>query len=143
LADLKEGNQIPRHVNIIRNIFNIEIFHKEDLQQNDCIGWITVMEKAEEHLRTILKEENISINRRKIIATKVLNGFKYLTSIGLNHYDFKMENILLLNGVPKVIDYGLVFDKTGKESFREMAYVRRGSKFKHQSALCRCHESKS
>ena len=98
------------------------------------------MEKAEkEHLRTVLKGENISIDDRKDIATKVLDGFKYLTSIGINHYDFKMENILLMNGIPKVIDYGLIYDITGRESYREMAYVRRGSKFKHQCALCRCH----
>ena len=49
---------MPKHKNIIKNFVNIELFHKNDLKQEDCIGWITIMEKAEEDLRTVLKEEN-------------------------------------------------------------------------------------
>ena len=130
-------NQIPRHDNIIKNFVNIELFHKEDVKQEDCIGWITIMEKGEEELRQILRNENIGIEDRKKIAEGINNGFRYLDQIGINHYDQKLKNILLLNGVPKIIDFGLVNEETGRRGYREMGYTRRGSKFRHNVALCK------
>ena len=66
---------MPKHKNIIKNFVNIELFHKKDLKKEDCIGWITIMEKAGENLRTILKEEKIGIQKRKKIAEEILDGF--------------------------------------------------------------------
>ena len=63
-ADNEESgnqNQIPKHENVIKNFVNVELFHKKDKNQEDCLGWITIMEKAGEDLRTILKEEKIGI----------------------------------------------------------------------------------
>ena len=135
----KSGNQsrIPRHENVIKNFVNVEIFHKSDKNQEDCLGWITIMEKAGEDLRTILKGEKIGIDERKKIAEGILNGFNYLAKIGINHYDQKLDNILMLNGIPKIIDFGLVYEKTGRIGYREMGYSRKGSKFRNQSALCK------
>ena len=116
---------------------NVEIFHKNDKNQEDCLGWITIMEKAGEDLRKILKEEKIGIEERKKIAEGILNGFIYLGKIGISHYDRKLENILMLNGIPKIIDFGLVYEKTGRNGYREMGYARRGSKFRNPSALCK------
>ena len=76
---------MPKHKNIIKNFVNIELFHKKDLKKEDCIGWITIMEKAEEDLRTILKEEKIGIEKRKKIAGGILDGFVYFQNIGINH----------------------------------------------------------
>jgi serine/threonine protein kinase len=95
------------------------------------------MEKAGKDLRIILKEEKIGIEERKKIAIGILNGFNYLNRIGINHYDRKLENILLLNGIPKIIDFGLVYEATGRNGYREMGYTRRGTKFKNQAALCK------
>jgi serine/threonine protein kinase len=122
---------------VIKNFVNVELFHKKDKNQEDCLGWITIMEKAGEDLRTILKEEKIGIKERKKIAEGILNGFIYLQKIGIGHFDRKMENILLLNGIPKIIDFGLVFEETGRNGYREMGYTRRGSKFRNQGALCK------
>ena len=116
---------------------NVELFHKKDKNQEDCLGWITIMEKAEEDLRTILKEEKIGIEERKKIAEGIANGFIYLAKIGIGHFDRKMENILMLNGIPKIIDFGLVYEETGRIGYREMGYTRRGTKFRNQAALCK------
>ena len=116
---------------------NVELFHKKDKNQEDCLGWITIMEKAGEDLRTILKEEKIGIEDRKKIADGIANGLVYLAEIGITHFDQKMENILLLNGIPKIIDFGLVYEKTGRSGYRKMGYTRRGSKFRENTALCK------
>ena len=116
---------------------NIELFHKEDANLEDCVGWITIMEKAGEDLRTILKEEKIGIEDRKKIGEGIWKGFYYLEKIGIEHYDRKLENILVMDGIPKIIDFGLVRDYSGRSGYREMGYARRGSKFRDYRALCK------
>ena len=127
---------MPEHENVIRHVVNIELFHKADSKKEDCIGWITIMERADQDLRTVLKAEKIDIEKRKKIFRGADNGFKNLTDIGINHYDKKLENILLLNGIPKIIDYGLVYETSGRSGYCEMGYTRRGSKFRDNVALC-------
>ena len=130
-------NQIPKHENVIKNFVNVELFHKKDKNQADCLGWITIMEKAGEDLRSILKANKIGLEERKKIAEGILNGFVYLKKIGINHYDRKMKNILMLNGIPKIIDFGLVYETSGRNGYRKMGYTRRGSKFRDNRALCK------
>ena len=130
-----QQNQIPIHENIIKNFVNVELFHKNDSKEEDCIGWVTVMEKAGKDLRTVLKEEKIEIEERKKIADGIANGMIYLGKIGIIHYDLKLENILLVDGVPKIIDYGLVCETTGRSGYRKMGYTRQGSKFGRAQAL--------
>ena len=104
-------NKIPKQENVIANIVNIELFHKdsspcfEDWKQEDCLGWITIMEKGGKNLRKILKEEKIEIEERKKIAEGIWNGKNYLEEIGIGHFDLKMENVLMVDGIPKIIDY--------------------------------------
>ena len=128
---------MPKHENIIKNFINIELFHKKDLKKEDCIGWITIMEKADEDLRTVLKDEKIGIEKRRKIAEGIFYGFIYLVEIGIEHYDPKLENILLMNGIPKIIDFGLICEETGRSGYREMGYARKGSKFRNNHALCK------
>ena len=130
-------NQMPKHENVITNFVNIELFHKKDSKQEDCLGWITIMEKGGKDLRTILKEEKIEIEERKKIAEGILNGNNYLKKIGIRHFDLKMENILMVGGIPKIIDFGLVLEMTGRSGYREMGYARKGSKFRDYNALCK------
>ena len=131
-------NQMPIHQNVIRNFVNVEIFFNDDTAGKDCVGWITIMEKCDKvDLRTVLKEERISIQVRKIFAKRILDGFDYLFTRGITHYDRKLENILLKNGQPKIIDYGLVAESTGRSGYRQMGYTRRGSKYKCSAALCK------
>ena len=126
---------MPKHKNVIKNFVNVELFHKKDKNQEDCLGWITIMEKAGEDLRTILKEEKIGVDERKKIAEGISTGFDYLYKIGIHHYDRKLENIVMVDGIPKIIDFGLVHEETGRRGYRKMGYSRRGTKFRNQSAL--------
>ena len=120
---------------MIKNFVNVELFHKEDLNKVDCLGWITIIEKADEDLRTILKDGKIDIEERKNIAKGIKNGYDYLLKIGIDHFDLKMENILILDGIPKIIDFGLVLERTGRSGYRQMGYARNGSKFRMGAAL--------
>jgi serine/threonine protein kinase len=129
--------RIPKHRNVINHFLNIELFHEKDTNQEDCLGWITIMEKAEKDLRTVLKNEMVEIQERKEIAEGIRNGISYLMSIGIKHFDQKLENVLLLDRVPKIIDFGLVREESGISGYREMGYARRGSKFRVASALCK------
>ena len=78
--DIESGheNQIPRHANVVRNFINVELFNKEDAMQEDCLGWITIMEKADEDLREVLKEERLEIEERKKVAEAIRKGLNYL-----------------------------------------------------------------
>jgi len=126
---------MPKHKNVIQNVVNIELFYDCDVNQNDCVGWVTIMEKADIDLRTILKKELISLDERKKIAGELIDGFSYLEKIGIEHRDRKLENVLLQNGTAKIIDYGLVLLTAEQKGFYEMGYARYGSKYKSRNAL--------
>ena len=97
------------------------------------------MELCETDLRKILKNENGSptFEERKKIAIGVKKANDYLQSIGINHMDMKPENVLMKNGIPKLTDFGLILEKSRRESYREMGYVQRGSKFRNTLLLCK------
>ena len=135
--DDEDSECVPKHENVIRNFCNIEIFHKDDSEGKDCLGWITIMEKGETSLFKYLETENRTIEERKRILKGILEGWSYLHSIGIAHYDMKLENIVMVDDVPKIIDFGLCWDTGTKkinEHFRKMGYIRRGSKFRVQEA---------
>ena len=134
--NVKEQNRMPKHTNVIKNYVNFEFFLKEDFNQEDCLGWITIMEKADGTLREILKKET-TIRERINMAEGIWRGHCYLEEIGISHFDFKLDNVLLLDGVPKIIDFGLICEKTGQTGYRKMGYSRHGSKFKNRHALCK------
>ena len=67
---------MPKHENVIRHFVNIELFHKADSKKEDCIGWITIMERVDQDLRTVLKAEKIDIEKRKKIFYKFFAGVK-------------------------------------------------------------------
>merc|ERR1712176_86212 len=105
--------QIPIHDNVIKNLINLQLFHKEDGKQEDCVGWITIMEKADDKdLRVVLREGTIDAKQRQKIAMGILNGYEYLKTVGISHMDLKMENILLLDDTPKIIDFGVLEDRS-------------------------------
>ena len=106
---------------------------KEDKEKEDCLGWITVMEKCESDLRTRLRKDDLTLEERKEIAIGVMEGLKYLQDVGIQHLDAKPENVLLKKGdsgiVPVWTDFGIIQVKTKSEKYRQMGYRRRGSKF--------------
>ena len=128
---------VPVHENVVRNLANIEIFDSGDSKEEDCLGWITIMEKAHGNLRKQLKEEKLDLDERKKIANGIVAGLDYLAKVGIFHFDEKLENFLLLGGVAKVCDFGLVREWSGRRSYRQMGYTRWGSKYREWGALCK------
>lgn len=121
---------------MIKNFVNVELFHKDDAMQEDCLGWVTIMEKGGTNLRTVLKEETIGIQKRKMVAEGIRDGLNYLEKVGIKHCDLKLENFLVCHsGLAKIIDFGLVEETSERSGYRKMGYARKGSKFKNQEAL--------
>ncbi|CBY13561.1 unnamed protein product [Oikopleura dioica] len=135
-------NVVPFHENVVRHYANIELYHHDDKKKEDCIGWITIMEKCDnDNLHNALKNDNLVLDDRKRIANGIISSLEYLQSIGITHCDKKPQNFLLLrnnttnNIIPKLCDYGLITESSGRKSYREMGYARRGSKYRIQKAI--------
>jgi len=128
---------VPIHENVVQNYVNIELFQIDDENEEDCLGWITILQKCETNVRIELKNENLDLEERKKIASGLEKGFEYLSKIGIYHHDRKLENFLLLGGVVKICDFGLVEEETGRKSYRQMGNCRRRSKFRNDAALCK------
>ncbi|CBY31701.1 unnamed protein product [Oikopleura dioica] len=92
-------------------------------------------EKCDRNIRTELKNESLDLEERKKIAIELKAGFDYLSGVGIWHCDRKLENFLMLGGITKICDFGLVWETTRRRSYRMMGYCRRGSKFRDGSAL--------
>ena len=95
------------------------------------------MEKCEGDLQKELKKENLNFDERKKIAIGIKTGFRYLENIGIHHCDRKLSNFLLIRGEVKICDFGLVLEISGRSSYRQLGYTRRGSKYKAIGALCK------
>ncbi|CBY36763.1 unnamed protein product [Oikopleura dioica] len=126
---------VPIHENVVQNFANIELFQTDDDNQEDCLGWITILEKCDGNVRAGLKNESLDLKERKKIAIGLENGFEYLENVGIYHFDNKLENFLLLGGIAKICDFGLVREWTGRRSYRQIGYCRKGSKFRNDNAL--------
>ena len=99
--------QFQKHGNVTKNFLNIELFHKNDLEKEDCIGWITIMDDK---------------------SQGIIDGYRYLDMVGIIHMDLKMDN-----SMPNIIDLDLITERTGRKSYREMGFSRRGSKYRKVS----------
>ena len=119
----------------MKNYVNVEIFDFSDEIKEDCLGWITIMELCDSNLRTHLKNDDLALEQRKSIADGIQRGQDYLNSVGIRHHDEKPENIVLKNGKPKWIDFGLIEETTGRNSYREMGNARRGKRFRDRKYL--------
>ena len=119
----------------MKNLANIEIFDAGDRNKEDCLGWITIMEKCDTNLWKKLKNDDPSLAERKNIAKGIEAGLRYLADVGINHLDRKLANFLLIGDVPKICDFGLVDEVSGRGSYRQLGYTRRGSKYEHLMAL--------
>ena len=128
---------MPIHENVVRHYANVEIYDSGDENEEDCLGWITIMEKCDGNLRKKLKNDNLELEERKKIAKGMISGIKYLKKIGIDHCDRKLENFLLIGEVAKICDFGVVQEESGRKSYRNLGYTRKGSKYRNERALCK------
>ncbi|CBY31699.1 unnamed protein product [Oikopleura dioica] len=126
---------VPIHENVVKNFANVELFQIGDDNEEDCLGWITILEKCDGNLRTELKNESLNLEERKKIAIELKAGFDYLRIVGIWHCDQKLDNFLMLGGVTKICDFGLIEETTRRRSYRQMGYCRNGTKFRNTWAL--------
>ena len=96
------------------------------------------MERGQHNLRSLLKENKLTIEERRKIAIDIEDAMTYLYFNGLHNADMKMENIIFVDGQAKICDFGLVEDHTKRIGNREMGYTRKGSKYQNLCALCKC-----
>ena len=75
---------MPIHENVVKNYANVELFQIDDENEEDCLGWITILEKCETNVRNDLKNENLDLEERKKIAKGLKNGFDYLMKVEIN-----------------------------------------------------------
>jgi serine/threonine protein kinase len=127
---------VPIHENVVQNFANVEIFNSGDKNEEDCLGWITIMEKCETNLRKALRSGNPDLEGRKKIAKGIQAGLKYLEQVGITHLDKKLANFLLIGDVAKICDFGIIQESSGRKKYRELGYARRGSKYQTARALC-------
>ena len=128
---------MPIHENVVRHYANVEIFNSGDENEEDCLGWISIMEKCDGSLREELERDNFDLKERKKIAKGLKSGFEYLKKIGIFHKDRKLENLLMIGEVAKICDFGVVSEYSGRKSYRQLGYSKRGSKYRNAGALCK------
>jgi len=128
---------VPIHENVIRHYVNVELYDSGDVNEEDCLGWITIMEKCEGDLREELKRDTLDLEERKKIARGIQSGIKYLFKVGIEHKDRKLANYLLIGDVVRICDFGLVRENSGRKSYRNLGYTRKGKKYRFESALCK------
>ena len=132
----KNAAVVPIHENVVRNFANVEIFHAGDENEEDCLGWITIMEKCDGNLRQALRNGSPTLEERKKIAKGIETGLEYLEKVGIVHCDRKLANFLLVGDVAKICDFGIIRERSGRKSYRQLGYARRGSKYQDNRALC-------
>ena len=128
---------MPIHENVIRHYANVELYDSGDVNEEDCLGWITIMEKCEGNLREKLKKDELDLEERKKIARGILSGLRYLDNNGIEHKDRKLANYLLIGDVVRICDFGLVWESSERKSYRNLGYTRKGKKYRDEQALCK------
>ena len=92
---------LPKHPNIIDS-FSIEF----------PIGPAILLEIGEITLESILKLKNkkLSFEEKINIFKQILSAVQFLHSNRIIHQDIKPANILFVDGIPKLCDFGLSYD---------------------------------
>jgi serine/threonine protein kinase len=123
---LKVGLDIPETSNVSipsTIILEVSIFEKlRSLQRHPNIidsfsikfpiGPAILLEVGEITLESILKSRNkkLTFEEKINIFTQILSGVQFIHSNGIIHQDIKPANILFVDRIPKLCDFGLSYD---------------------------------
>jgi serine/threonine protein kinase len=112
--------QNPQHPNLIRS-FPIEF----------PLGPAVFLELGQETLDDKIKSRSLSFQQTIEIILQILSAVAFLHSIGISHNDLKPDNVLFVDGVPKLFDFNLSYHWEKDDSFRSHLCGTRG--YKHPS----------
>jgi len=100
------GQHSP-HPNLIRS-FPIEF----------PLGPAILLELGQETLDNKIKLGSLTIKESLEIIRQILSAVAFLHSIGISHHDLKPNNIIFVDGVPKLFDFGLSYRWETDKSYR-------------------------
>jgi serine/threonine protein kinase len=99
--------QNPAHPNLIQS-FSIDF----------PLGPAVLLELGQETLDDKIKSMSLSLEQSMDIMRHILSAVKFLHSIRISHHDLKPNNIIFVDGVPKLLDFGLSYCWETDDSFR-------------------------
>ncbi|KAI8902161.1 kinase-like domain-containing protein [Globomyces pollinis-pini] len=117
LREVKSLKKINNHINIIRL--------KEVIRENDELHF--VFEFADGNLYQKMKEQEgipFPITDVKRYTFEVLQGLAFMHKHGFFHRDMKPENLLLVNDVIKIADFGLARETRSLPPYTEYVSTR-------------------
>lgn len=114
-------SQNPQHQNLIRS-FPIEF----------PLGPAILLELGQETLDDKIKSGSLSFQQTIELMRQILSAIAFLHSIGISHHDLKPNNIIFVDGVQKLFDFGLSYRWETDDSFRSHHGGTNG--YKHKTA---------
>jgi serine/threonine protein kinase len=114
--------QHPPHTNLIQS-FPVEF----------PLGSAILLELGQETLDNKIKSGSLNFQQTMEIILQILSAVAFLHSIGISHNDLKPDNIIFVDGVPKLFDFNLSHFWENVHSFRFHLCGTRGYKHPHQT----------
>ncbi len=142
---MKVGLDIPHssgQISAIRREMNIFEHLRQHLPHPNLIqsfpiefslGSAILMELGEETIDDKIKSGSLSFQQTMEIMRQILSAVEFLHSIGISHNDLKPDNIIFVDGVPKLFDFNLSHFWENAYSFRFHLCGTRGYKHPHQT----------
>jgi serine/threonine protein kinase len=127
---LKVGIDITRgseQISSIQNEVNIFQLLRQNSEHPNLIqsfpidfplGPAVLLELGQETLDDKIKSMSLSLEQTMEIMRQILSAVAFLHSIGISHHDLKPNNIIFVDGVPKLLDFGLSYCWETDDSFR-------------------------
>jgi serine/threonine protein kinase len=137
---LKVGLDIPRGsetISAIQNEMNIFQILGQNPQHPNLIhsfpiefplGPAILIELGQETLDDKIKSGSLSFQQMMEIMLQICIAVEFLHSIGISHHDLKPNNIVFVDGYPKIIDFGSSYRWENDDSFRGRRSGSRGYK---------------
>jgi serine/threonine protein kinase len=127
---LKVGLDIPRGLeqkSIIHNEENIFHLLRKNPQHPNLIqsfpiefplGPAVLLELGQETLEDKIKSNTLTFEQTMEIILQILSAVEFLHSIRISHHDLKPDNVLFVDGVIKLFDFGLSYLLETDKSFK-------------------------
>lgn len=137
---LKVGLDIPRgseSISAIQNEINIFQILGQNPQHPNLIcsfqiefplGPAVLLELGKESLDDKIKSGSLNLQQTIEIILQICIAVEFLHSIGISHHDLKPNNIVFVDGYPKIIDFGSSYRWENDDSFRGRRSGSRGYK---------------